>query len=98
MGMPVSERHQALVHGARCVFSNGVPIIGERTRRTATNQIGNSMHVNSIGATTMLTTLLVPMLGSRNDGKKKKKIKKIKITGKASELNRVLGIWKHLGA
>ena len=64
MGFPISRMQQGVAHGARCCFSESVPVPPSRTRRSMTNQIGNSMHVNSIGAADMLAVLVAPGLGA----------------------------------
>ena len=65
MGFPVTDSTIEACCGAKCPLSRGVDAIAAQSRRSACNQVGNTMHINSIGAVHMAILLLIPALGSK---------------------------------
>lgn len=64
MGYPITQHHVELLGGTRCAFSNGVTAPQQRSHRSMSNQCGNAMNINAIGAVQVICLLQLPQLGS----------------------------------
>ena len=64
MGFPITPSIVKACHGATCGFSEGHASPSSRSRASAAQQIGNTMHVNFIGGLTMLLIAKPPFLGN----------------------------------
>ena len=67
MGFPICKRAIEAVHGATCQFSRTRRGPKTRTRRSQSNQVGNTMHVNFMSAIQMLLILKLQFLGERDE-------------------------------
>jgi len=63
MGFPISRQHQQ-VTGVSCQFSEGHRAPPSRTHRSVSNQAGNAIHINAIGAVQMVCLLQLGGLGA----------------------------------
>ncbi len=77
MGFPVTLTQQimsgSICHVSKLVEENDQVVTDcvfmprKRTRRSLTHQVGNSMHVNSVGAAMFMMVLFCPSLGDRQE-------------------------------
>ena len=58
MGFAITQEHQNIA--ATCQFSRGQVLAANRSYRSCMRQVGNTMHVNSIGSCHLLMALLTP--------------------------------------
>lgn len=68
MGFPIRHSTQE-ASGVKCVFSIGQPKVWGRTRRSMCHQVGNAMHVNSIGKVILTTYLKVPDINAEKEAR-----------------------------
>jgi site-specific DNA-cytosine methylase len=66
MGFPVTESAVSRTF-ALCHVSRGLPAVPGRSHRSLWNQVGNTMHLNSIGAAKLSLYLVLPCLGCKTD-------------------------------
>ena len=59
MGFPITEASVAAT-GVKCVFTRGAVTATLRKRGSICNEIGNSFHINMVGAVSLLNLLLLP--------------------------------------
>jgi hypothetical protein len=65
MGFPCTVELVAACAGTQCCFSPGVDPPPSRSIKSLRRQVGNSMHVNMIGAFQSVLLFALPMLGDR---------------------------------
>jgi len=57
MGFPITDLQVAAANGTVCCFTLDRPAPAHRTRRSCAQQVGNSMHVASIGSVILFNLL-----------------------------------------
>ena len=62
-GYPVHDLSEAAAAGTSCMFSRRFPAPSGRTYASMAKQLGNGMHVNTVGAMSFVVALTLPELG-----------------------------------
>eukprot|EP00973_Karenia_brevis_P045899 6355830-Karenia_brevis.AAC.1 len=68
MGFPITKQHQHASH-TTCLFSRGHVAPTSRSRRSICHQVGNTIHINAVGAVHMSILMKLPSLGKVDSDK-----------------------------
>ena len=63
MGFPVTPEAVQACCGARCTYSRGFEQTPGRSHNSSWHQVGNTMHLNMIGAAKLVVLILLPSVG-----------------------------------